>query len=108
MSNDRVVDNAIAGPPRGGSPEPTFSGVASFMRRPLAKTFAGADVVVWGVPFDMATSNRPGARFGPAAIRERLGDGNFAGRYQREDDEMFAIWRVAVEEARALLDTGWA
>ena len=69
MSNDRVVDNAIAGPPRGGSPEPTFSGVASFMRRPLAKTFAGADVVVWGVPFDMATSNRPGARFGPAAIR---------------------------------------
>ena len=45
---------------------------------------------------------------GPAAIRERLGDGNFAGRYQRDDDEMFAIWRVAVEETRALLETGWA
>jgi agmatinase len=25
--------------------------------------------VVWGVPFHCATSNRPGARFGPAAIR---------------------------------------
>lgn len=45
---------------------------------------------------------------GPAAIRERLGDGNFAGRYQREDDEMFEIWRVAVEETRALIETGWA
>jgi creatinine amidohydrolase len=45
---------------------------------------------------------------GPAAIRERLGDGNFAGRYQRDDDEMFAIWRVAVEETRALLESGWA
>lgn len=45
---------------------------------------------------------------GPRAIRERLGDGNFGGRYQRPDDEMFAIWRAAVEETRALLDSGWA
>lgn len=44
---------------------------------------------------------------GPAAIRERLGDGNFAGRYVREDDEMFELWRVAVEEARALIESGW-
>ena len=29
----------------------------------------GVDVVVSGVPFDTATSNRPGARFGPRAIR---------------------------------------
>ena len=45
---------------------------------------------------------------GPRAIRERLGDGNFAGRYQREDDEMFAIWRAAVDETRALIAEGWA
>ncbi len=45
---------------------------------------------------------------GPRAIRERLGDGNFAGRYQREDDAMFAIWRAAVEETRAMLEGGWA
>ncbi len=45
---------------------------------------------------------------GPAAIRERLGDGNFAGRYARSDDEMFAIWRIAVEETRAVMDEGWA
>jgi creatinine amidohydrolase len=43
----------------------------------------------------------------PRAIRERLGDGSFAGRYQRSDDEMYAIWRVAVDETRALLESGW-
>lgn len=69
MTNRTPIDNAIAGPLRGGSHEPTFSGVASFMRRRLTKDFSGADLVVWGIPFDTATSNRPGARFGPAAIR---------------------------------------
>jgi len=44
---------------------------------------------------------------GPRALRERLGDGNFAGRYARDDDAMFALWRVAVEETRALLESGW-
>jgi agmatinase len=32
-------------------------------------TFADADVVVLGAPFDGGTSHRPGARFGPMAIR---------------------------------------
>jgi len=41
----------------------------SFMRRRLSKALDTADAAVWGVPFDCATSNRPGARFGPAAIR---------------------------------------
>src|SRR5439155_380460 len=39
----------------------------------------------------------------PVALRQYLGDGNFGGRYQRSDDEMLALWRVAVEETRALL-----
>ena len=63
------IDNAIAGPLRGGAEEATFSGVLSFMRRRYTKDLAGVDVAVWGVPFDGATSNRPGARFGPQAIR---------------------------------------
>lgn len=63
------IDNAISGSLTGGSHEPTFAGVMSFMRRRLTKDLTGADVAVWGVPFDGATSNRPGARFGPAAIR---------------------------------------
>lgn len=43
----------------------------------------------------------------PVALREYLGDGNYGGRYQRPDDEMLAIWRVAVEETRALLTGAW-
>ena len=43
----------------------------------------------------------------PRKVREALGDGNFAGRYQRPDEEMAAIWAVAVKETRALLETGW-
>ena len=67
--NQTPIDNALNGPLTGGSHEPTFAGVASFMRRRFSKDIGAADVVVWGVPFDCATSNRPGARFGPAAIR---------------------------------------
>jgi agmatinase len=49
--------------------EPTYGGALSFMRRRYTRDLAGVDAVVWGVPFDNATSNRPGARFGPSAIR---------------------------------------
>ena len=44
----------------------------------------------------------------PAALRDYLGDGNFGGHYQRSDDEMLAIWSVAVEETRALLEGPWS
>lgn len=63
------IDNAFTGPLLGGAEEATFSGALSFMRRRYSKAIAKADVVVWGIPFDTATSNRPGARFGPQAIR---------------------------------------
>jgi len=43
----------------------------------------------------------------PARVREMLGDGNFGGLYQRPDEEMLALWQVAVEETRELLETGW-
>lgn len=54
---------------RGTTPEPTYGGVASFMRRKYSKDMTGVDVAVLGVPFDTATTNRPGTRFGPRAIR---------------------------------------
>lgn len=53
----------------GTTPEPTYAGITSFMRRKYTRNFDGADVVVTGVPFDTATTNRPGARFGPRSIR---------------------------------------
>ena len=53
----------------GTTPEPTYAGITSFMRRKYTKDLAGVDVAVTGVPLDTATTNRPGARFGPRAIR---------------------------------------
>ena len=41
----------------------------------------------------------------PKAVREALGDGSFGGLYQRPDDEMLAIWSVAVSETRAVIES---
>jgi agmatinase len=49
--------------------EPTYAGALSFLRRRYSKDLGGVDVAVIGVPFDLATTNRPGARLGPRAIR---------------------------------------
>jgi agmatinase len=43
--------------------------VKTFARCPLVEDPGGVDVAVLGIPFDTATTNRPGARFGPEAIR---------------------------------------
>jgi agmatinase len=49
-------------------PDVTFLGVPKAdLEQP--ESFAGADVVVVGAPFDGGTSYRPGTRFGPQAIR---------------------------------------
>lgn len=53
----------------GTTPEPTYGGVTSFMRRKYSKDVSTADVAVLGVPFDTATTNRSGTRLGPRAIR---------------------------------------
>ena len=53
----------------GSSIENTYAGVLSFMRRVYTRELEGADVVVSGVPLDLATTFRPGARLGPAAVR---------------------------------------
>ncbi len=43
----------------------------------------------------------------PRQTRERLGDGNMGGFYQRTDEDMLAIWAAAVQETLALLEGGW-
>jgi agmatinase len=53
----------------GTTNEPTYAGATSFMRRRYTRDLDGVDLVVTGVPLDTATTNRPGARFGPRAIR---------------------------------------
>jgi agmatinase len=49
---------------------PRYAGPATFARLPRADEVDGVDVAVLGIPFDSGVSYRPGARFGPAHIRE--------------------------------------
>jgi agmatinase len=49
---------------------PRFAGPATFARLPRLDEVPHADVAVVGVPFDSGVSYRPGARFGPSAVRE--------------------------------------
>jgi agmatinase len=48
---------------------PRFAGIRTYMRAPHVTELGGVDAVVYGVPFDTATSYRTGPRFGPEAIR---------------------------------------
>jgi creatinine amidohydrolase len=36
-----------------------------------------------------------------------LGDGSFGGLYVRSDEDLLRIWRVGVDEVRAVLASGW-
>lgn len=56
----------------GNSCESPILNFSTFMDCKLARDFLAqeVDVVVTGVPFDLTTTGRPGARFGPAAIRQ--------------------------------------
>jgi agmatinase len=56
------------GPPDAAE-SPRYTGVRTFARCPQVMGTEDVDVAVVGVPFDTATSRRPGARFGPEAIR---------------------------------------
>jgi len=51
--------------------ETAYAGILSFLRFPYSRDLAKADIAVLGVPYDLGTTNRPGARSGPRAIREQ-------------------------------------
>lgn len=55
---------------KGPGDEAPYAGAVSFLRRNYSRDLDGVDVAVTGIPFDQATSGRPGARFGPRAMRE--------------------------------------
>lgn len=63
------MSDAALPQPLGGNSMPRFGGPATMMRLPARDTADGLDVAFYGVPFDIGTSNRTGARFGPRAIR---------------------------------------
>lgn len=79
-----MIDHAFTGDIRGAAQDPTYAGALSFMRRRYSKDVTGCDLAIWGVPFDLAVSNRPGTRFGPQALRRVSaifdGDAQFPSR----------------------------
>jgi len=94
---------------------PRFAGAPTFARLPRIDEVAKADIALVGIPFDAGTSYRPGARFGPAHIRE-------ASRLLRpynpaQDAEPFALAQVVdagdiavnpfnIEQALAQIEAG--
>lgn len=101
----KQIDNAFtARRLTGAAGDPTYAGALSFMRRKYTKTLKGADAVVWGIPFDAAVSNRPGARFGPQAIRRASAIFDNDPQYPFERD-LFADMSV-IDYGDCLLDYG--
>jgi agmatinase len=77
----------------GGRLDLPFVGLCTFGKRPLCLDWdkIDADVAVLGVPYDMGTQYRSGARFGPRAIREAstLFSFGHSGAYDHEDDKVY-------------------
>jgi guanidinopropionase len=50
--------------------QPRYTGIASFMRAPIAADWHEVDIGLIGVPFDGGVTNRTGARHGPRGLRD--------------------------------------
>ncbi|MCV0396401.1 MAG: agmatinase [Rhizobiaceae bacterium] len=101
----KSIDNAFTAKSAvGASYEPTYAGALSFMRRRYTKNVKGADAVVWGIPFDAAVTNRPGARFGPQAIRRASAIMDNDAQYPFADDFLERL--AVVDYGDCLLDSG--
>jgi agmatinase len=104
MAN-KTIDHAITAKSlKSAASDPTHAGILSFMRRRYTKSLTGVDAVVWGIPFDAATSNRPGARFGPQAIRRASAIFDNDPQYPFERD-LFAHM-ATIDYGDCLLDYG--
>lgn len=73
MSGMTTTRDDAGGEPKGqldGLSIPRYAGLATFARLPRIEDVARYDAAVVGVPFDSGVTYRPGARFGPAHIRQ--------------------------------------
>ena len=50
---------------------PRYTGLATFMRTPIAQALEKIDIGMVGIPYDGALTNRPGARHGPREVRNQ-------------------------------------
>ncbi len=80
--------------PISGTVVPRYAGRSTFARLPELREVDQCDVAIIGVPFDAGTSYRPGARFGPQAVRQasRQLRTNYHPNY---DVEPFKVQQVA-------------
>jgi agmatinase len=94
---------------------PRFAGPATFARLPTLEAIGRCDVAILGIPFDSGVTYRPGARFGPSAIRQ--GSRLLRGYHPGLDVEPFFLQQVvdagdvactpfAIEEALAQIQAG--
>ncbi len=71
-----------------------FGGPLTFMGMPATRDLSKADVAIIGVPLDIGTTYRSGARFGPRAIRESTGPMELHARSQDDLEEPYRSLRV--------------
>jgi agmatinase len=68
MNVARKPDSIVG--PASGLEQPRFAGLRTYAKLPRREDVPECDIAVLGAPFDSAGGFRPGARFGPAGVRE--------------------------------------
>lgn len=82
-----------------GADSNTYANVFTFLGRPLSRSMDGdVDAVILGVPYDLATSARPGARSGPNGIRQ-------ASAQLRWEQKRWP-WKFALNDVLKVVDYG--
>ena len=69
-----------------------------FLERPISSDLSACDVVVLGVPYDLATTGRSGARMGPQGIRQ--------ASWQMSWEKRHWPWRFALADRLRIIDSG--
>jgi agmatinase len=113
---DRKVPRVITGENIGqldATRMPRYAGIATFGLLPQAHEVTRADIAIIGIPFDSGVSYRPGARFGPAHVRDasrllrpfnpETGASPFASQ-QIVDAGDFAVNPFNIEEALTTIE----
>lgn len=113
MEVELTESNGKIGPPDGRI-FPRFMGPQTFARLPRVDQVSDWDIGILGVPFDIGTSYRPGARFGPIGIRNgsrtirswhpELGVGPFAN-HQVVDLGDVPCSSFVIEDAMELIES---
>ena len=82
-----------------GANSNTFANIFTFFGYPLSRELDGeVDVVMMGVPYDLATTARPGTRYGPTGVRQ-------ASSQLRWEKTRWP-WRFALDDVLSIIDYG--